>query len=96
MPIADDGFRHKGLKELFVEGRSAKIQTGLQKRAMQILDTLDAADTLTDCRYVRDFHELKGDRKGTYSMHVNGNWVITFKWDGKNFMNIDLEDFHSR
>jgi proteic killer suppression protein len=39
-------------------------------------------------------HELKGKRKGVYSVTVSGNWRITFKFDGDSVIEVDLEDYH--
>ena len=41
-----------------------------------------------------DFHELKGDRKGTFAVKVTGNWRITFRWDDAGPFAVDLEDYH--
>ena len=41
-----------------------------------------------------DFNELKGKRKGVYSVTVSGNWRITFKFDGESAIEVDLEDYH--
>ncbi len=59
-----------------------------------ILDLLDNISSIKDCRGVKDFHELKGDRAGTYSMRVSSNYRITFQWDGKDVYNVDFEDYH--
>lgn len=40
------------------------------------------------------FHELTGDRKGVFSITVNGAWRITFRWDGVDAVDVDLEDYH--
>ncbi len=40
-----------------------------------------------------DFHELKGDRKGTVSMHMNGPYTITFGWDEGAIL-VDFENYH--
>jgi MoaA/NifB/PqqE/SkfB family radical SAM enzyme len=40
------------------------------------------------------FHELKGAKKGIYSVGVSGNWRITFKFDVNGPFDIDLEDYH--
>jgi proteic killer suppression protein len=40
------------------------------------------------------FHQLKGVRKDTYAVSVSGNWRITFKFDGENVIDVDLEDYH--
>jgi len=41
-----------------------------------------------------DFHSLGGDRKGTYTIHVNGPWCITYRWDGQDAVDVDLENYH--
>ncbi|MFZ4380126.1 MAG: type II toxin-antitoxin system RelE/ParE family toxin [Polynucleobacter sp.] len=40
------------------------------------------------------FHELKGKRKNYFSVFVSGNWRLTFKFEGKHAINVDLEDYH--
>ncbi len=86
--------KHKGLRELFEDGRSSRVGKALQSNVLLILDHLDAITSLDDCHGVKDFHELKGDRKGQYSMHVSGNWCITFTFDGTDVTILDLEDYH--
>ncbi|MDQ3687321.1 MAG: type II toxin-antitoxin system RelE/ParE family toxin, partial [Acidobacteriota bacterium] len=39
-------------------------------------------------------HELKGDRKGTWSLTVSGNWRITFTFSEGDAYDVDLEDYH--
>jgi toxin HigB-1 len=39
-------------------------------------------------------HELKGDRKSTWSISVSGNWRITFKFSGGNAEVVNYEDYH--
>ena len=41
-----------------------------------------------------NFHQLRGDRKGTYSVWVNGNWRVTFQFLGKDAKDVDYEDYH--
>ena len=88
------GFRHKGLRELFETGRSAKVGKPLHKAAFLILDRLNAIAAPEDCRGVRGFHELKGERKGAYALRVTGNWRIAFRWQDDGAADIDLEDYH--
>lgn len=92
MPIISIG--HKGLRELFETGSSGKVDKSLRQNALYILDFLDGMAGLADCRGVKDFHPLKGKRKGDYSMHVSGNWVITFTYDSPDVTVLDLEDYH--
>jgi toxin HigB-1 len=41
-----------------------------------------------------DFHGLKGDRRGTFSVTVTGNWRVTFRWRGEDAIDVDYEDYH--
>jgi toxin HigB-1 len=40
------------------------------------------------------WHELKGDRQGTWSVTVNGNWRLTFTFKDGDAYDVDLEDYH--
>ncbi len=40
------------------------------------------------------WHMLKGNRAGTYSVKISGNWRITFGWDDAGPFDVDLEDYH--
>lgn len=92
MPIAS--FSHKGLGELFVKGKTKKLGSKFHKNARLILDHLNGIVDLADCNGVKNFHELSGDRRGTYSMHVSGNYCITFKWVDGEVTHVDFEDYH--
>jgi proteic killer suppression protein len=41
-----------------------------------------------------DFHPLKGKLRGYYSVHVNGNWTIIFRFDNGKASDVDLVDYH--
>jgi proteic killer suppression protein len=41
-----------------------------------------------------DTHQLKGDRAGTWSISVSGNWRLTFDIRQGEICNLDLEDYH--
>ena len=40
------------------------------------------------------FHGPKGRDKGRYAADASGNWRITFAWDGRDAVDVDLEDYH--
>ena len=87
-------FRHKGLEELFRNGRSPKVAADLQSRALRRLDALKNAATLRDLDIPGfDFHPLKG-KPLRYSLHVNGPWCITFDWHDGNAWHVELEQYH--
>lgn len=87
-------FRHKGLRQFFMVGRSSRIGADLQSRALRRLDALDAARAPEQLNVPGfDFHALKGKPK-RYSVHVNGPWCITFEWNEGDADRVDLEQYH--
>jgi len=88
-------FRHKGLKGLFESGKSKLVAADLAKRLIRQLDLLNAAQAPQDMNLPGyGWHELKGDRKGTWSVTVRGNWRLTFRFEGTDATDVDLEDYH--
>jgi proteic killer suppression protein len=39
-------------------------------------------------------HLLEGDRRGVWSVKVSGNWRMTFRFDGGDAYDVNLEDYH--
>lgn len=88
-------FRHKGLKKFFDNGDRSGIQVVHSKRISLILDLLDSALNVRDMDFPgSDFHPLKGNLKEYYSVHVNGNWTIIFKFENGDAFDVDLIDYH--
>lgn len=89
-----ESFKHKGLRELFETGQSAKVAADLQKRIVVRLDALDVAADLRELNQAGfDFHPLRGKPR-RYSIHVNGPWCLTFEWENGKALRIDLEQYH--
>jgi toxin HigB-1 len=60
-----------------------------------MLDRLDAVARPEDMNIPGyKFHPLTGDRKGSYAVTVTGNWRITFRFDGEDAIDVNLEDYH--
>lgn len=88
-------FRHKGLRQLFETGRPRGVSAGLTRRLLRQLDFLNRAASPQDMNLPGyRLHELKGDRKGTWSVTVSGNWRLTFTFTEGDADDVDLEDYH--
>lgn len=88
-------FRHKGLDRFFRKGDVRGIQTRQTARITRILDLLDDASTAEQLNIPSyNLHPLKGDRKGEWAMTVSGNWRITFRFEGEDAVDVNLEDYH--
>lgn len=88
-------FRHKGLKRLFETGSARGVAPDLVRRLIRQLDLLNRAVIPQDMNLPGyRLHELKGARKGTWSVTVSGNWRLTFTFRDRDAYDVDLEDYH--
>ncbi|WP_420961673.1 type II toxin-antitoxin system RelE/ParE family toxin [Brucella sp. IR073] len=86
-------FRHKGLEALFKKGSSRGVQAAHVPKLQRILAFLDIATTPADMDYPGyKLHLLKGDMKGHWSVWVNGNWRVTFRFIGTDVELVDYKD----
>lgn len=88
-------FRHKGVQALYETGAKRGIQPAHAPKLLRILSLLDVAHEPADLT-IPGFrtHELKGDLAGHWSMWVNGNWRVTFRFVGQDVELVDYQDYH--
>lgn len=87
--------RHKGLRRLVASGDKSGIRQDRLAKVTRILGALGAATSPQELHLPGwHLHELKGDRRGTYSVRVTANQRITFRWDEDEPYEVDLEDYH--
>jgi len=88
-------FVHKGLERFYRSGKTSGIQAKHAKRLRLILTNLDQAESPDDMDLPGlRLHELKGNRKGVWSVSVTGNWRVTFRFTGKDAEIVNYEDYH--
>ncbi|MBF0203915.1 MAG: type II toxin-antitoxin system RelE/ParE family toxin [Desulfamplus sp.] len=88
-------FKHKGLKKLFESGIISGVQPDHANKLRKILALLETAESPDDMELPGlKLHPLKGNREGTWSVTVSGNWRVTFQFCNSNTTNIDYEDYH--
>jgi len=88
------GFRHKGLEELYVSGKTRRIGAGEIRKCVRILQLLEVGRKPEETNIAGfHFHRLHGNEK-RWSLRVTGNYRITFGWTGESALNIDYEDYH--
>jgi proteic killer suppression protein len=88
-------FRHKGLEVLFREDSTRGVQAAHAPKLRRILAVLDAAATPAELNQPGyKLHALKGDLKAHWSVWVNGNWRVTFRFVGADVELVDYQDYH--
>ena len=90
-----ESFRHSGIERFFTTGSKAGIQPSHASKLSVQLFQLNRAKTASDMDAPGwGLHPLHGDLKGHCSVRVNGNWRLTFTFEGENAILVDYQDYH--
>ncbi len=89
-------FFGKEAERLFNRERSRKLPHTIQRVALRKLWMLDSATCLDDLRVPPSNHLeiMKGKQKRLYSIRINKQWRICFKWEKGNAYNVNIVDYH--
>jgi toxin HigB-1 len=93
-------FRDRGTKDLF-DGRETKqarksCPSDLVQVARRKLDQLNQAVVLGDLRAPPSnrLEKLKGEREGQYSIRINDQWRVCFRWTESGAEDVGIVDYH--
>ena len=89
-------FRDKDTEAIWHRRRSRRLDLSLQRAAWRKLAMLDAAETLSDLRVPpgNRLEKLAGDRAGQYSIRINQQWRICFRWTDAGPEDVEITDYH--
>lgn len=77
-------------------GKSKRLPADLLKRAMRRLEYINLASTLDDLKVPPSnrLHALKDDREGQYSISINDQWRICFRFKDADAYDVEITDYH--
>ena len=89
-------FADRYTEELYLTGRSKRFPSQIWKRAVRRLEYLDLATHLEDLKVPPSnrLHKLERDREGQYSISVNDQWRICFRFTDGDAYDAELTDYH--
>lgn len=88
-------FSHKGLETLYRTNSTRGVKAAHAPKLRRILAALDAASSSADLNQPGyKLHPLKRELKGHWSVWVNGNWRVTFRFVGNDVELVDYQDYH--
>jgi proteic killer suppression protein len=89
-------FADKATAAVFSGHEVRRMAKSLQAAARRKLMMLDAASNLDTLRTTpgNRLEALKGDRKGQYSIRINQQWRVCFKWETGHAWNVEIVDYH--
>ena len=88
-------FQHKGLERFFRTGKASGIQSHHSEKLRWVLGALNEAGDTTQLDIPGwRLHRLKGELKGFWSITINGNWRVIFRFVAQDVELVDYLDYH--
>jgi proteic killer suppression protein len=88
-------FANEETEAVYLTGRSRRWG-GVARVAARRLQAIDFASAIEDLTHPpgNRLEKLKGDRKGWWSIRINDQYRVTFRWDGKDAWDVGIVDYH--
>ena len=89
-------FNCKETEKIFNRNFSKKFPHNIQRVALRKLRMINRAEILNDLKVppANRLEALRGKRKGQYSIRINDQWRICFKWKEGEVHNVEIVDYH--
>ena len=89
-------FADKQTQQLYLTGKARRVPPDVAKRAARKLEQVNAATVLEDLKVPpgNRLHPLEGDRAGQFSVSVNDQWRICFRFEDGDAFDVEFCDYH--
>jgi len=89
-------FKSKETEKVFLRIRSKKLPGDIQQIALRKLRMLHRSKSLQDLRVPPSnrLERLRGSRSGQYSIRINDQWRICFRWAKGDAFDVEIVDYH--
>ncbi|MFC1824954.1 type II toxin-antitoxin system RelE/ParE family toxin [Thermodesulfobacteriota bacterium] len=91
-----ENFKCRETEKIFKRQFSRKLPQNIQKTAFRKLRMLNRSSTINDLKVppANRFEALSGNREGQYSIRINDQWRICFKWQKGKVYDVEIVDYH--
>jgi len=89
-------FKDDETQRIYQRQRSRKLPLDIQQVALRKLRMINNAMNLNDLRIppANRLEKLSGDRAGQWSVRINDQWRICFRWEDGNAYDVEITDYH--
>ena len=89
-------FADRQTEQFWISGRCRRLPADILRRALRKMAAVDAAPDLDSLRVPpgNRLHALEGDRAGQYSISINDQWRICFRFADGDAHDVEICDYH--
>lgn len=91
-----NNFADAETERLFATGKSRRLPPEILRRALLRLNQINHATSVDDLRFPSSnrLEMLKGERAGQWSIRINDQWRICFRFDAGDALDVEIVDYH--
>ena len=89
-------FADRETERLWVTGTTRRLPSDITRRALRKLSEIDAATMVETLRVPpgNRLHQLTGDRTGQWSIAINDQWRVCFRFEREDAHDVEVCDYH--
>ena len=89
-------FADRHTERFYHSGTSRRLPAEIHKRATMRLLQLNAATRIEDLRMPPSnrLEQLRGDRAGQWSVRINDQWRVCFRFENGDAFDVEITDYH--
>jgi len=82
--------------KIYQRQRSRKLPSDIQQIALRKLRMINNSASINDLRVPPANHleKLSGNRAGQWSIRINDQWRVCFRWEGSDAYDVEIADYH--
>ena len=89
-------FKDDETQKIYQRQRSRKLPADIQQVALRKLRMINNSISINDLRVppANRLEKLSGNRAGQWSIRVNDQWRVCFRWEGSDALDVEITDYH--
>jgi len=89
-------FKDDETQKIYQRQRSRKLPADIQQVALRKLRMINNSVTINDLRVppANRLEKLSGNRAGQWSIRINDQWRVCFRWEGSDALDVEITDYH--
>jgi len=89
-------FNDDETQKIYQRQRSRKLPSDIQQVALRKLRMINNAVTINDLKVppANRLEKLSGNRAGQWSIRINDQWRVCFRWEGSHAHDVEIADYH--